>query len=286
MPTARPPMSIGADILAAAIGAGAVVVGATQRLTRSAGRVVGPLADLLSPIGRSLLSPPGIPAAATPELALRRLVSQGTDILQRTERALNTALGEVVPVVTDAVLDRVGITDLVLERVDLLRIVEAVLDQLDLTEVVLQRVDLDRVIAAADLDAAAGRLDVDAVAARLDVDAAAARLDLDALASRFDVDAVAARLDVDAVAARVDVDAVAARLDVGALAARFGPAAFANLVLEAVDLPDNVISSTGAAVGEAVRWAGKQGTGAYVQVVRVAERVPLRRRESETEVDG
>ena len=59
----------------------------------------------------------------------------------------------------------------------LVRIIDAVLDRIDLTKLVLQHVDLDRIIAAADLDAAAARLDVDAVAARLDVNAVVARLD-------------------------------------------------------------------------------------------------------------
>lgn len=79
-------------------------------------------------------------------------------------------------------LERVSVTDLVLDRIDLVRIVDAVLDRIDLTELVLQRVDLDRIIAAADLDAAADRLDVDAVASRLDVNAVAARLDPEAMA--------------------------------------------------------------------------------------------------------
>lgn len=268
VPTTRLPIGSGGESLAASVGGGAVVVAASQRLTRAVGRVVGPLGRLMSPLGRSLLNPPGVPATASPEQALRKLVSHGTAILQRAEGALDTASRELVPVATHAVVGRVGITDLLLEKVDLVRIVEAVMDQLDLTEVVLQRVDLDRVIAA------------------VDVDAVAARLDVDAIATRLDVDAVAARLDVDAVAARLDVDAVTARVDVGALAARFGPAAFANLVLEAVELPDAFISSTGAAAGEVVRRAGKQGSGAYVQVLRVVERVPLPRPESGTELDG
>jgi hypothetical protein len=47
------------------------------------------------------------------------------------------------------VLQRLDITGIVLERVDLERIVTAVLDRMDLTEIVLQRVDLQAVVEAA-----------------------------------------------------------------------------------------------------------------------------------------
>jgi hypothetical protein len=55
----------------------------------------------------------------------------------------------VVPGILDPVLDRVDITGLVLNRVDLERIVTAVLDRMDLTAIVLDRVDLKRVVETA-----------------------------------------------------------------------------------------------------------------------------------------
>ncbi len=53
------------------------------------------------------------------------------------------------PAVLEPVLDRVDITGIVLERVDLQRIVEAVLDRMDLTQIVLDRVDLQAVVESA-----------------------------------------------------------------------------------------------------------------------------------------
>lgn len=61
-------------------------------------------------------------------------------------------------------------------------VARVLLDRLDVTAIVAERVDLDAVVARVDLNAIAERLDVDAVAARLDVDAVIDRLDLPEIA--------------------------------------------------------------------------------------------------------
>jgi len=48
----------------------------------------------------------------------------------------------------DTILDQMDLTEIVLKRVDLVKVVDAVLDQMDLTEIVLKRVDLVRVVDA------------------------------------------------------------------------------------------------------------------------------------------
>ncbi len=80
------------------------------------------------------------------------------------------------------VLDRVDLTSVVLERVDLDAVLGAVLDRIDLTSVVLERVDLGAVV-----DAALAKVDLTSlVLERVDlgavVDAALAKVDLIALA--------------------------------------------------------------------------------------------------------
>src|SRR4029450_1086224 len=85
----------------------------------------------------------------------------------------------------DAVLDRMDLTEVVVQRVDLDRVaseldIDAVLDRMDLTEVVVQRVDLDR--------GASGR-GVAAVVRRGGLEAAINRVDLIALAE-FVVDGI------------------------------------------------------------------------------------------------
>jgi hypothetical protein len=195
------------------------------------------------------MHPPVLPPSLTPEVVIRHLSMRGNDVLEAAEGALDVVSRELVPTATDAVLERVDVTDLVLKQVDLVRIVDAVLDRIDLTELVLQRVDLDRLIAAADLDAAA------------------------------------ARLDVDAVAQRLDVDAVAARLDVNAVAARLNPAAVGDFLVEAIDLPEIIRTSTGSVAAGAVHEARVHGTEAYGQAKRVVGRVPLLHREPEPELE-
>jgi hypothetical protein len=73
-------------------------------------------------------------------------------------------------------------------------VMTAVVDRVDVTEMVLDRADLNRIVNAVDLDAVVSKLSVDEVVSRVDVDAVAARLDLDALIARLDLAAIAAQV--------------------------------------------------------------------------------------------
>jgi hypothetical protein len=77
---------------------------------------------------------------------------------QAVSGTVNETLDRVVPPVLAAVLDRLDLTRLVIERVDLTRVVQATLDQMDLTQLVLDRVDVDRIVDKADLDRIIDRL--------------------------------------------------------------------------------------------------------------------------------
>ena len=66
-------------------------------------------------------------------------------------------------------------------------LVEAVVERIDLTRLVREHVDLDALVASVDLDAAVARVDLDAIAATLDVDAVVARADLDRVIARIDI---------------------------------------------------------------------------------------------------
>jgi hypothetical protein len=79
-------------------------------------------------------------------------------------------------------------------------IVDAILDRIDLTELVADRVDLDAVVASVDLNRAVEGVDLMRVVDRIDLDAVAARLDVDAVAARLDVQSVIDRVDMVAIA--------------------------------------------------------------------------------------
>jgi hypothetical protein len=75
----------------------------------------------------------------------------------------------------------------------------AIVDRLDLTELIVQGVDLNRIVESLDLRALAERLPIEDLAGRVDVDAVAARLDVDALIRRIDLARIATQVidDID-----------------------------------------------------------------------------------------
>jgi hypothetical protein len=74
--------------------------------------------------------------------------------------SVNAALDRLVPAIADAVIERIDLTDVVLEQVDLNRIVNSALDSLDLTQLVIDRVDIDAIVAEADIDSVIDRVPI------------------------------------------------------------------------------------------------------------------------------
>ena len=81
-------------------------------------------------------------------------------ISSAVESSVNAALDRLVPAITDAIIDRLDLTGIVLERVDLEVIVSRALDTLDLTQLVIDRVDIDELVAQADIEAIIDRVPV------------------------------------------------------------------------------------------------------------------------------
>ena len=119
----------------------------------------------LAPVVRSvwdlLARPPLVPEHLTVGHAIDQLAGRGR-VLRRAAGQDVVAISDdvldaLVPAVLGRVLDRVDLTTLVLQRVDLEVIVGAVLDRMDLTDVVLTRVDLatlvETAVASVDLNA-------------------------------------------------------------------------------------------------------------------------------------
>ncbi|MFQ1002636.1 hypothetical protein [Modestobacter sp. SSW1-42] len=134
-----------------------------------------------------------------------------------------------------------------------LRVVDVLVSTVDLTDLVRQHVDLDALAAEVDVEALVRRVDLAAVVARIDPDEVVARIDLDAVVARVDLDEAATRLDLERLVARVDPDRVVERVDLDAAVARLDLVALAREVVDGIDLPEIIRSSTGTLATDAVR---------------------------------
>ena len=134
-----------------------VALGTAAAVARPVVGVAGALGRTAAPVVRGawalFLHPPLVPESWSAGALVERLGDQGRRLRYAAGEDLTAAAGQaldvVTPTVLDPVLDRVDITGIVLERVDLERIVAAVLDRMDLTQVVLERVDLKAVVESA-----------------------------------------------------------------------------------------------------------------------------------------
>jgi hypothetical protein len=229
---------VDAGVGAAVLTAGGVVA-TSRRVTRR-----------VAPVARLLARPPGVPTELQAGHWVDRLAERGSAVRPRLAAVLARELDRWLPVVLQQAMRR-----------------------LDLTALVLENVDLDRIITKVDIDAVVRRVDVDAIAQQLDLDAVLARLDVDEVAARLDVERVLDRLDLTAVVlARVDLhkvmDAVLAELDVVALAQE---------VIDAVDLPEIIRESSGAMASDTVRGARVRSIAADDALGRVMHHLLLRR---------
>lgn len=128
-------------------------------------------------IGEVILVTRPVPAGPpTPLDTLRELMSNtwgmasytATTMLSLVEQtvtytvggAVNAALDRLVPVIADAIIERIDLTDVVIDQVDLQRVITSALDSMDLTEIVLERVDIDAVVQAADIEAVIDRVPI------------------------------------------------------------------------------------------------------------------------------
>ena len=123
-----------------------------------------------------LITRPTAPEPPHPLEALREIVTSSVglatytattmaSLIEQTVTAtvgatVNATLDRVVPLVADAIVDRLDLTDLVMDRVDLVRIVDATLDRMDLTALVLERVDIDAIVGAADIESVIDRVPI------------------------------------------------------------------------------------------------------------------------------
>ena len=153
-------------------------------------------------------------------------------------------------------------------------VVTAALDRLDLTELVRERVDLEARVAGVDVDAVVAGVDLDAVVARVDLDAAASRLDVKAVLDRLDLtELVRERVDLDGLVAGVNIEAIIRRIDLVGLAEE---------VIAEVDLPEIIRESTGSVASDTIRGVRMQGISGDEALSRAVHRLRLRRGRRDT----
>jgi hypothetical protein len=146
------------------------VAGATAGAAIVAARTVHHLA---APVTRLLWRPPLLPRRYHPATLVGDLARTGGADREELSRQLETLLDVWMPAIVATVVQRLDLTRLVEDNVDLDRIVSTV--------------DLDAAVARVDLDAAVRRVDLDAIVATVDLDAAVRRVDLEAVISRIDL---------------------------------------------------------------------------------------------------
>jgi hypothetical protein len=241
----RPAAAIAVD---AAVGISVALVGPAVRAVRGLGGQVGGLAADPLRLGVALLAhPPLVPVAWAPGTLVGRFADLGresrrTATAQVTKIARSTA-DLVVPLITEQVVSRLDLTDIVLDRVELRRIVGAVLDQLDLTEVVLHRVDLGAIVQEA-LD----------------------HLDLTTIV----LDRVEFSRVISAALASVDLtEIVTTQVDL---------AGIADQVIDEVDLPGIIRESSSGVASDVIQGARMGAINADQTVSRLVDRLLLRRR--------
>ncbi len=279
-PEARLAVDVALGVAGVTLGAAVVAV----RTVRTVHRVA-------APVTRLLWRPPLLPTRLHPATVAADLARRGGADRRELRRRTVVLLDAWVPALVAAVVERLDLTRLVEENVDLDQLVstvdlDAAMARADLDGAVLRvdldavttRVDIEAILDRVDLDAVAARLDVDAVVARADLDAAVARVDIDAAVARVDIDAVLDRVDLDAVAARLDVDAVVARADLDAVIDRIDVIGIVEEVLEVIDLPAIIRDSTGSMASETVRGVRMTGITADDALTRAVDRALFRRR--------
>ncbi len=251
-----------------------LAVGATATGLAAGARAAALVGSALRPVGRIVLDPPLVPERWTPGTRLRRLAVRGRAERMSGERVLARLLDVAVPVVSQELVGRLDLTDIVLSQVDLEAVVTSVLDGMDLTEIVLARVNLEPIITAALDEVQLTDVVLDRVDLERIVNAALAELDLTSV--------VLEQVDLGTV-----VQGALDQLDLNAIVReRVDLAGIAEEVIDEIDLPEIIRESTGGVATEAVRGVRMTSIDADERLNKIVDRVLLRRRGRKTDAPG
>ena len=99
----------------------------------------------------------------------------------------------------------------------------------------------------------------------------------EAVLSRTDVAGIVDQLDIDAIVDRLDLDAIVARVDMDAIIDRIDLMGLAHYIVDGIDLPAIIRSSSGSMTTEMVRGMRRGTADADEVVERIVDRLLLRR---------
>ncbi|WP_141841751.1 hypothetical protein [Humibacillus xanthopallidus] len=273
----------GADAADAVLGLAVVALEAARR--------AGALPLVGAPLRAAVKLPVEAARVARRQSWVRELLRLGDRERREALERADALARRVAPGLVDSVLGYVDVNELVRKHVDLDALaaeldVDAVVARADL-EKAIDRVDIDGIVAGVDLQRIIDRIDVDAIVARADIQAVIDRVDVDSVVAkadlqkaidRVDIDEVVAGVDLERIIDRIDVDAVVARADFDKVIAKLDLIELAEFVVEGIDLPGIIRSSTGSMASEGLREVRRQGIGADERVSHVVDRI-LRRQE-------
>lgn len=226
-----------------AIGVGLAATEVVARTAVSAYRLVQPFAKLA-------LQPPVVPERYWPQRGVDQLADRGERARRQGVRQAWALLDDIVPYVVDVILDRIDLTQIVIDRVKVMRIVDEV-----------------------DIAAIVGHLDFDSIIENVPINHVLELVDINGIVARVNLDPIIARVDVNGVVSRVDIEAIVSRLDLGKIASE---------VIDEIDLPEIIWESSGAMASETVVGVRMQGRAADERIDRIVDRVLRRGRDRNT----
>jgi hypothetical protein len=153
-------------------------------------------------------------------------------------------------------------------------VVDEILDRIDLTQIVIDRVKVMRIVDEVDIAGIVGHLDFDSIVESVPIDHILELVDINGIVARVNLNQVMARVDVNAIVSTVDIDAIVSRVDLGKIA---------NEVIADIDLPEIIWESSGGMASETVVGVRMQGRAADERIDRIVDRVLRRRRDRNTE---
>lgn len=230
-----------------AISAGLTAAGMVARSATTAYRLVQPFATLV-------LQPPVLPERYWPQRGIDQLADRGERARKQGVRQAWALLDDLVPFVVDAILDRIDLTQIVIDRVKVIRIV----DEIDINAIA---------------NAIVGRIDYDTIIERVPINHILELVDINGIVARVNLNQIMARVDVNAIVSTVDIQAIISRVDLGGIV---------NEVIDEIDLPEIIWESSGGMASQTVVGVRMQGRAADERINRIVDRVLRRRHDRKT----